>query len=505
MMEIFRKEYLPFWILAIFMAVACCMTEWMGDAIDYSFIIRGNGADPVAAGHIRGIGDIIVSQSNHYLSENGRFFVHFLVQLFCGLLGKYAFAVCNAVVWWLLPYLSLKVTGLKVSLKNSVIAGALAVILMYYLRLDPPFQINYVWMSVMTLGFLDMFLKDRSAGKVGLVFTALYSLLLGGGNEAFTLVIGIGIIDYAIVRNFKLSQRQWVMAVSCAVGAVILIASPGNWARFGLAADQFDGLVRLEMMLPALIIPLLTWVVVKTACKRIIVTKEDLATEVFLWAGAVAGFVMCIVLKGSSGARMAIPANLFLAILILRRIDYLRIGQGAVVAVALLIAALLGFVFCEDLERSRVERNMYALYDASADGTVYLTDKEFSEIARCYVNNRRTYALMAEYLSPGKPALRVRPESMRRVPEAADTNLISKLSDNTWLLYRSKTSPADFVIRKTILPGIVNKEMSERVLRFYKGGDVVIDSTDNCLVGVYVNERPYIKAWPELRETDYPQ
>ena len=76
-------------IIAVAYGVLNFLTPLYHDDFVYKFMFEGGAVDydhPIGS-----IGDIVASQVDHYTSVNGRSIVHFLVQLFTGLLGKTVF------------------------------------------------------------------------------------------------------------------------------------------------------------------------------------------------------------------------------------------------------------------------------------------------------------------------------------------------------------------------------------------------------------------------------
>lgn len=494
-------KYIPYCIVGIFACVASCLTEWFSDASTYQFIFPPNDGDPLPSDHIRNLQDIFISQWNHYNYVNGRFFVHFLVQLFCGLLGKYIFAICNGLVWTFLPYLCLRFANCDVNSRNSMVSCSLVVLLIFYLRFDPPFQINYVWMSLMTIGYLVMFFNRKRNDVLTLIFLSFYSFFFGEGNESFSFIMAVAMLSYSILKRFNLSLRQWIMGLSFAIGAIILVVSPGNWLRLGLNGGENTGLGRLEMLAPAVIYPLLAAIILPLKRKSKI-HSFDSSLTVFLWSGVIAGYILCFALKASSGARMLIPANFFILLMILSGLNSMRVNVRVCISAYLLCLLILGFEIKEDFERSQFDRKMYDEYERSEDGTIFLNNKDFANNFRRINASKQSYILEAAYRSGDKKELKVRPEWMRDHKILNDTDLVAGISDNSWIIYTPKNRESEFIVNKTLLPGIINLKLGERKLDLTPSGDVVIDSTANNIIGIYVNDRPYIHVDLEIRRLD---
>lgn len=498
-MGIFKFKYWPFWIVGILGFVLNYLTEWVGDPISYQYVFQPDNADVTPADRIESLRDIFVSQHYHFIYQNGRVWVHVLVQLFCGLLGKFWFALFNGVVWGLLPAMFIRTAGEKINGRNAIFSSMLAVMLFYYVYPDPAFQINYLWVALVMVGFLQMFTDRSSEGSAAeYILISILGLLAGNGNEAFTFAAAVGILLYLIQRRFQLRGYQWLGLFCFIVGGAVFFLAPGNHARFEYTKTaNFEWASTIESLLPAMIIPLIMFYVWlrRMRGRRLI---ERRIPDSVLWVSILASYLMCIVLKGSSGARMLIPGNMFMAMLLLRRVDLEGISRSMATVAALAGLAVFAYTIHEDYEISNIDRQIYARYADSETGIVYLPDEDMERVARRYMQWEKTYRLNAEYHNPDKPELRVLPETLREIGDNPD-NQVVKLSDDAYLLIRNSQAPATFVIHKTLLPHVVSKHLMPRQIHWDREGDIQLDSTATRMVGIYVNPRPYIHAEVVMR------
>lgn len=500
-MGIFKLKYWPFWIVGILGFVLNYLTEWVGDPISYQYIFQPDNADVTADDHIKSIRDIFVSQHYHFIFQNGRVWVHVLVQLFCGLLGKFWFALLNAVVWGLLPAMLIRTAGEKINGRNAIVSSMLTVLLFYYIYPDPAFQINYLWVALVMVGFLQMFTNRSSEGNAAeYILISILGLLAGNGNEAFTFAAAVGIVLYIIERKFQLRGYQWLGLLFFIAGGVVLLIAPSNWARLEHnSMAHLDVANRIEMLLPALIIPAIMFFVWLSRMRGRRNIDRRIPDSV-LWVSILASYVLCLILKGASGARVLIPGNMFMTMLLLRRVDLEGISRSFATLSALAGLAVFGYTIYSDYELSELDRNIYARYAESENGTVYLPDDDMERVAHRYMDWEKTYRLNASYRNPGKPDLLVLPESLREIGDDSN-NQVVKLSEDAYLLIRNSEAPATFMVHKVILPHVVAKRMNPRRLVWdnHEGG-IMIDSTANRMVGLYVNPRKYIKAEVVMRQ-----
>lgn len=494
-------KYLPFAVIAVLSLVWNLLTEWHLDGVEYQFMFPEDFSSFDPDKHIETFRDVVVSQRNHYFIQHGRYITHFLIQLYTGLWGKAIFAISNALVWMLLPWLSLKVTHVRITLSNACISCSLMILLFFYLHANPSFQINYVWMSALLAIFLLIFFDGR-APRYGLwsyVGIALLSVVFGNGNESFSFAVGSGLLAYAIVRRFKLMPRQWVAGLFLLLGTVIILASPGTWARVEHNNSMPLSLGPVfETSVVALIIPVIALIVYLSGRKNKRSNTIGSIPEYVIWTSVIAAYVLGVALKMTSGARMLIVGNYFLALWIIVRLQPLMHGRKARISISLTFSVVglttMILAMSADYRRSEADRMVYSLYGASTDGRVYVPDDMMGPLSHRFIYRKESYVLNSRYLHPGKPALQVLPESARGIDEKLDTNYAVKIADQCWLMVRSQTAPVEFKVSKTILPGMINRPMAPRLIEWDLNDETVIDSTACHLTGIYYNSRPYIEA-----------
>lgn len=160
---------------------------------DADFFKPVSGRTPIET-----IGDIFVSQWNHYRYVNGRFLLHFIVQLFVGILGLRAFQVANTVMFVLLikylcrlcippHYRDRFLYYILTFLIFWFIMGFVNMGLGYYTCIS--FSVNYLWPS--TLFVIVIYLwynyKDGNCPIVKGIGFFVLSLLCGASSETFSV------------------------------------------------------------------------------------------------------------------------------------------------------------------------------------------------------------------------------------------------------------------------------------------------------------------------------
>lgn len=210
---------------------------WLGDNIIYGYHLlpgknlSANASSPLLQ-PIGSIGEIADSQYNHYFAINGRIVAHCLVQLICAFDLRCLFAFINAGAWILLLLLLLHFAGGRGLKFRSLLSITLLCVLTLITQFTPAYQIGFVWMAVLNLLFLKLFLKSRGKPTaLRLIFLFLFSLLAGNGQEAYSILMGAGLLLYAFLNFGHLDRRRIVMGIGYAIGALILCLSPGSRNR----------------------------------------------------------------------------------------------------------------------------------------------------------------------------------------------------------------------------------------------------------------------------------
>ncbi|MDE6548719.1 MAG: hypothetical protein K2L22_06955 [Muribaculaceae bacterium] len=497
-------EYSPVLLVMIIVLVLSLHMHWQGDAVAFSFFIPAENED-FSSIQLKNVWDIWPSMCNHWHNSTGRFFTHAIVQLFCAFIGKTGFAICNALVWGGLIFMLMTMSKLK-SWGFSLVslASLLTFILFFPLNnfyeqsfpFEPPHQINYVWMGLWNLIWINIFLSDKEEKRnwIFLITLAVFSFLGGQSNESFSIPIGGAILVYAFHHRFDMPIRRYVMAISYGIGTLLVIFAPGNFQRIGYS-EGWSLTHTAEGLLPGLLIPLffLLTLVVNRRKERSIhdVVKTDYG--LFFFTSIIINFMLGIGLGMGSGVRMLTCANLLIIILILFQVGILKINPfaGVVMMSCLIVMGMYRYNAITRLnyKNTTIEK----LYHESNDGVVVLPDELFLRQVREFIVRPHPYMMKERAINPSKPNIAIRPMSMMSLPLERDTNILLPLSDQAWLMIQSKTTPATFKIHKTLLPGLLDRQLAERHI-YWNDAYSVFDSTELWRAAIYINERPYLHS-----------
>ena len=191
--------------------------------------------------------DLFKSHCNHFMDSNGRT-ANLVAALFCGLLGKTAFNICNTLIFGLMAHLlSLLATG-----RRSVLALSMFLVMVgtcypvpgeTMLWLDG--SCNYMWAITLSL-LLAYYLLREHTGELGWgrAFVLLLAAFVAGSfNEATSFGFFAGWFLYYAFNRHKLNRRVVVALTGYLLGIMLIVASPGAWQR----ASSGDLVVNMGM------------------------------------------------------------------------------------------------------------------------------------------------------------------------------------------------------------------------------------------------------------------
>lgn len=219
------------------LAVACTvffvmnvLTTLKEDDLAYS-LIEGQWTP------IRSLLDVARSHANHFVDANGRT-ANLVAAIFCGLLGKTVFNVCNTLVFGLMAHLlSLLTTGRK---SLMALAMFLAMVGTCYpvpgetmLWLDG--SCNYMWAITLSLLLTAYLLRWQGTeplnwGKALLLLFGA-AMVAGSFNEATSFGFFGGWCLYYVMNRERLNRRAVIVLLGYLLGLLVIVASPGAWHR----------------------------------------------------------------------------------------------------------------------------------------------------------------------------------------------------------------------------------------------------------------------------------
>lgn len=229
-------------VIAIAFYIWNCISPEFSDDYGYKFMFTTK-KHPDLSIPIKSIGDICVSQWNHYFSFNGRILIHFFAQLWTALLGKELFNVFNALILVAFVILLQKYIQKKGQMFWMLISVALILLLPHFNEtyLWMTGSMNYTWTAVAMLIFLLLFrrLKNR---EVKIWQGALYvfgGLLLGWTHEGISFPLAVALVCVGLKEQcFKRRDAQFYWVLGFVLGACFCAFSPSTINRASVSDAQ---------------------------------------------------------------------------------------------------------------------------------------------------------------------------------------------------------------------------------------------------------------------------
>lgn len=193
--------------------------------------------EPIDLNHrIENFSEAFESQINHYKVMNGRFIVHYLVQCFCGFIGKPIFNIVNTLIYFIF------LIGCIRLLKICSYKGALTAISLLWLGIpiqhifyySISFSINYLWSSTSLIYFFILIDENRQAHNmkiIKLISLFLFSLIVGSMHEGFSLPLSGILFLYILTHRKQVNASILIMSIGIWLGTASIIFAPGTIGR----------------------------------------------------------------------------------------------------------------------------------------------------------------------------------------------------------------------------------------------------------------------------------
>ena len=238
-----RRHDAAYWVVllaaCVVMYVMNTLTPFKEDDMAYSVIPSGS------------LREFCSSLVDHFMTTNGRF-ADVVANLFCAVLGKPVFNLCNALVFGLMAHLVALLSAGRRSLMALTLF--LAVVGVCYpvpgeTMLWVAGSCNYLWAVTASLALIYYLLnhKDGPLGWGRAALLLLGAFVAGNFNEATSFGVFAGLFLYYAFNRRKVDRRVVIAMVGYLLGVVMIVASPGAWSRMaeesGEANSGFIGLL----------------------------------------------------------------------------------------------------------------------------------------------------------------------------------------------------------------------------------------------------------------------
>ena len=231
-----------YWVVllaaCVVMYVMNTLTPFKEDDMAYSVIPSGS------------LREFCSSLVDHFMTTNGRF-ADVVANVFCAILGKPVFNVCNALVFGLMAHLVALLSAGRRSLMALTLF--LAVVGVCYpvpgeTMLWVAGSCNYLWAVTASLALIYYLLnhKDGPQGWGRAVLLLLGAFIAGNFNEATTFGVFAGLFLYYAFNRRKVDRRVVIAMVGYLLGVAMIVASPGAWSRMAEGSGEANtGLIGL--------------------------------------------------------------------------------------------------------------------------------------------------------------------------------------------------------------------------------------------------------------------
>lgn len=251
-----RKRTAAEWGILVILAGAFLVMlvfNWLTPLIsdDFTYKLICPGKEQVTC-----VGDIFVSQWNHYQLVNGRAPAHFLVQLFL-LLHKGLFNFLNAAMFCFAAWAVAKLAAGQKKLHPMLLLVSFGLLVHFH----PCFgaadlwltgSVGYLWTQSCCLAFLLFYRlewdRPLKLGKWAPATVFLLGVLAGWSNENIGGAALLASLAFLVLQ--KLYHKKvpvWEIAgvIGCMVGLTLLLAAPGQWRRMGNMGEDPRGFVTI--------------------------------------------------------------------------------------------------------------------------------------------------------------------------------------------------------------------------------------------------------------------
>ncbi len=408
---------------------------WLGDDLDYKFRMRGEIWQ--SWGWINSFSEFWESQFIHYLNVNGRFVAHTLVQLFNGILGQQAFAVCNAIVYGLFVLSIAKESKVN---PNTNSAGLLTIIslsiLCFITKMMPTCQIGYIWAMFFNILWMSFFFHKRKPSWIAVVVLFLTGILVGNWQESISIGVCAGLGIWWLTQFFKPHKisptnfdwrRSWIM-LGYFIGTATNCFAPSTMNRVSAITTPFsDQLLIAAYSIPAVVI--LAIVITQTARRNrwrisISFNKDNgLIPDGCLAIGMIFLLVFNFVI-GVYSNRQLFGANIFALILLIRALPHHRFNLFFNLISVICVITLWIVMYTGITEVKRQYGEISLLHKQSKDGSVeydrtrvmtigHPLDAKYYEDILGQFNNDLHHSIMKDFKHAGKgKTLKLKPTTL---------------------------------------------------------------------------------------------
>ncbi len=416
---------------------------------------------------ISSLSDIFTSQCRHYMQFNGRFIVHCIVQLFCGILGMEWFHVFQTIMFVL--FVALTTRLVCKTWQAPIVWYAITATAIWFLipRINLTLLgniscgVNYLWVGVATAMFMLLYRRLAHSTNHSLIVkigAGLFGLVCGSLQESFSIPIAGALFIYYCFNFRKLRDAAAWLVIGYWLGTIILIVAPANFVRLSKEISEDNTISRTIqlfsscMLITAFLLAHLPVLSKRFGRKFIVGFVSDYWMHYTMILISIL-FTIFIAYTGRHQMFFAGWLIIILAIDCLRRILGSAIDRyGRMICIVLAIAVLPVYIHAYHAKKLvfNLQQKIVSDIVESDDGNIIVNGYS-AYVLKDYIALRYAdfWGLLA---GGGKPSLSLYytgdtehirnfiPCAPERLPELLDSN--HRVSDNVYLL----TDPCCYVI-----------------------------------------------------------
>ena len=240
-MPVQKRRYIE-WTLYVFIFIAFYalnrFSPFICDDYYYAFVMRDGMFNGEACLPIRTLSDIIDSQVWAYYHHNGRFIVHSIVQLFCGIWGIEYFVLVNSLIFL---FLVIGVVRLLRCVRPAIMVDSILVylLLMIFVPIvgktylgNISFSVNYLWSSCAIVWWYFFYLKIKNSNAIINCILLIFSVIVGSMQESFSIGIAAALGIYYVLNFGELKGTTTYLVLGFIIGTTFVTFAPANFMRF---------------------------------------------------------------------------------------------------------------------------------------------------------------------------------------------------------------------------------------------------------------------------------
>lgn len=235
-----HKATLYLMMTSILYYILCYLTPiTLSDDIVYKFVWPADNESFTTP--LSSLKEVALSQYIHYHILNGRSVIHFILQLFDGILGKGMFNIISCLFLCSLIYM---VSSYITDKRNSIFSYTLITWMLFVLM--PGFHnefllfvgvFNYLWVATFTMAFVVCIIQHRqSTIHLNTLLLSSLAFWVGWLHEGISVPLSLTLIVYCI-RNHKNIWKYTLFYCTLfyLMGTLVCVCSPGTAQRIGLS------------------------------------------------------------------------------------------------------------------------------------------------------------------------------------------------------------------------------------------------------------------------------